>query len=98
MIAGVEEAATTLLRLIADDAPTAELAEAADRVAAEGLAARDLGAIVRTADQSGRPFSRRLTARSASRLASRSASACRLSQVFLPRARAISTFARPSLK
>ena len=49
-------------------------------------------------NQSGRPFSRRLTARSASRLASRPASACRLSQVFLPRARAISTFARPSLK
>jgi hypothetical protein len=57
-----------------------------------------MGAIVRTADQSGRPFSRRLTARWASRLASRSASAFRLSQVFLPRARAISTFARPSLK
>src|SRR5215207_2542771 len=57
-----------------------------------------LGRVRTRADQSGRPFSRRLTARSASRLASRSASACRLSQVFLPRPRAISTFARPSLK
>jgi K+-sensing histidine kinase KdpD len=48
MIAGVEEAAMTLLRLIADDAPAAELAEAADRVAAEDPAARDLALRIRS--------------------------------------------------
>ncbi len=48
--------------------------------------------------QSFIPLRRRPTACSTSRLASRSASACRLSHVFLPRARAISTLARPSLK
>jgi hypothetical protein len=48
--------------------------------------------------QSGMPLSRRLTACSASRAAWRSASECRLSQDFLPRASAISTLARPSLK
>src|SRR4051812_11845687 len=48
MIAGVEEAAITLLRLIADDAPAAELAEAADRVAAEDPAARDLALRIRS--------------------------------------------------
>jgi len=36
MIAGVEEAAMTLLQMLADDAPAADLAEAADRVAAKG--------------------------------------------------------------
>ena len=44
------------------------------------------------------PRPRRATARSASRLACCSASACRLSYVFLPRATAISTLALPSLK
>ena len=48
MIAGVEEAAITLLRLIADDAPAAELAEAADRVAAKDPAARDLALRIRS--------------------------------------------------
>jgi hypothetical protein len=39
-----------------------------------------------------------LIARAVSRLASRSAIECRLSYCLLPRARAISTLARPSLK
>jgi GAF domain-containing protein len=44
----VEEAAMTLLRLIADDAPAAELAEAADRVAGKDPAARDLALRIRS--------------------------------------------------
>lgn len=48
MIAGVGEAAMTLLRLIADDAPAAELAEAAHRVAAKDPAAQDLALRIRS--------------------------------------------------
>src|SRR5664279_313455 len=44
------------------------------------------------------PLRRRPRSRSASRDAVRSAMACRLSKLFLPRARAISTLARPSRK
>jgi GAF domain-containing protein len=48
MIRGVDEPAVTLLRLLADDAPTSELAQAADRIAAENPAARDLALRIRS--------------------------------------------------
>ncbi|MFC0626712.1 helix-turn-helix domain-containing protein [Kribbella deserti] len=48
IIAGVDEVALTLLRLLADDAPAAELAAAADRIAVEDPAARDLALRIRS--------------------------------------------------